>query len=219
MSPEHEKLRDDLIISRQGTGADTAYVVKDPETRRFFRLREAEYFIARQLDGVTPLDLVRQRAEEHFGASLSQETLDKFIGRLRQLGVLEDQSDESRRSAKRRGTVRGNLLYLRFKAFDPDRLFNALIGKIRFFFTRQFLAISAGLILTATAITIANWGAIGKDLASLLSFETLLLAWLTVVLVTMAHEFAHGLTCKHFGGEVRDSVLCSCTSSRPCTAM
>ena len=35
-------------------------------------------------------------------------------------------------------------------------------------------------------------------------WETLALAWLTLVIVTTLHEFAHGLTCKHFGGEVHE---------------
>lgn len=32
----------------------------------------------------------------------------------------------------------------------------------------------------------------------------MLLAWITILCVTACHEFAHGLTCKHFGGEVRE---------------
>ncbi len=28
-----------------------------------------------------------------------------------------------------------------------------------------------------------------------------MLAWLTVIAITTCHEFAHGLTCKHYGGE------------------
>ncbi|MGE3820191.1 MAG: efflux RND transporter periplasmic adaptor subunit, partial [Isosphaeraceae bacterium] len=37
-----------------------------------------------------------------------------------------------------------------------------------------------------------------------LSWRTVVLAWIVLALTTTAHEFAHGLTCKHFGGEVRD---------------
>jgi multidrug efflux pump subunit AcrA (membrane-fusion protein) len=35
-------------------------------------------------------------------------------------------------------------------------------------------------------------------------WETALLVWLTLLTATTLHEFAHGLTCKHFGGEVRE---------------
>ena len=56
MLPGYVQLRSDLVVSRQDTTAGAVFVVKDPATGRFFRLREAEHFIARQLDGSTPLE-------------------------------------------------------------------------------------------------------------------------------------------------------------------
>ena len=35
-------------------------------------------------------------------------------------------------------------------------------------------------------------------------WETVVLAWITIVVATTLHEFAHGLTCKRFGGEVHE---------------
>lgn len=43
-----------------------------------------------------------------------------------------------------------------------------------------------------------------RDVARLYRFDALLLAWVTILLVTTAHEFAHALTCKRFGGEVHE---------------
>jgi multidrug resistance efflux pump len=37
-----------------------------------------------------------------------------------------------------------------------------------------------------------------------LRWETAVAVWLTLFVVTMLHEFAHGLTCKHYGGEVHE---------------
>jgi putative peptide zinc metalloprotease protein len=44
------KLRGDLVISQQETKEGTGFVVKDPANGRFFRLKEIEHFIARQLN-------------------------------------------------------------------------------------------------------------------------------------------------------------------------
>ncbi len=192
--------RSDLIISRQKLSAETSFVIKDPATGRFFRFREPEHFIAQQLDGATPFDVIRQRVEEKFGASLSQETVEQFVENLRRMGLLEAEGAERGPLAQRRGRVRGSLLYLRFKAFDPNRLFDRLLSKVRFCFTPSFLTFSAALILLACGITIANWGEIGRDVIRLFQWQGLLLIGLTVFLVTTAHEFAHGLTCKRFGG-------------------
>ena len=50
----------------------------------------------------------------------------------------------------------------------------------------------------------SDWNEIVRDLRHLYRFDALVLAWITVLTVTTAHEFAHGLTCKRFGGEVHE---------------
>jgi hypothetical protein len=66
------KLRSDLVIRPQPSSGGTMVVVKDPATRRFFRFGEVEHFVAQQLDGATPLEVVRHRVEERFGQPLSE---------------------------------------------------------------------------------------------------------------------------------------------------
>jgi hypothetical protein len=56
VTSELPKLRSDLSQSRQETAEGIVFVLKDPVTGRYFRFREAEEFIAQQLDGATPLE-------------------------------------------------------------------------------------------------------------------------------------------------------------------
>src|SRR6185436_10731524 len=56
----------------------------------------------------------------------------------------------------------------------------------------------------AVGLTASNWTEIELDLPRLYSVQSLALAWCIAMLVIVAHEFAHGLTCKHFGGSVRE---------------
>ena len=81
-------------------------------------------------------------------------------------------------------------MLLRLKAFDPDRLFNRLIGKVRFFFTRPFLVASAALIAVAFGTTFLHWHEIGQDVLRLYRVETFILAWFVILLVGITHEFA-----------------------------
>jgi len=198
------KLRDDLVISRQDTKEGIGFVVKDPATGRFFRLKEVEHFIAVQLNGSTHLEAARQSVEKKFGVTFTGETLEHFVQTLGRLGLLEKDGANSEAARENPRTVRGSLLYLRFKAFDPDRLLNRLVKKARFLFTPHFLVLSAAVILVGIGITVINWGEIGQDIRRLYHFRALFFAWLTIFLVIVAHEFAHGLTCKHFGGEVHE---------------
>jgi multidrug resistance efflux pump len=195
------RLRPDLVVSRQETPAGVVYVFKDPRAGRFFRLQEAEYAVARRLDGATPLDAVARDISADLGVEADAEALQPFVEQLRRRGLLEDPNGARPAAA---GTVRGNILWLRLKAFDPDRLFDWLIGKIRFFFTPQFVALSTALILWAIGTAVVSHAEIASDLTRLWKVESLLFAWLTILAVTTLHEFAHGLTCKHFGGRVHE---------------
>ncbi len=196
------KLRDDLVVSQQDAAGKVALVVKDPVAGRFFRFGEVEGFILRQLDGATPPEQVRAQVEARFGAALPPEQLEKFVGRMRNCGLLAGEEMAPRPATDRR--VRGDLFYLRLKALDPDRLLDRLAARLGFFFTPQFLLLSGAAILLAFAITSANWTQISREFPRLLRFNSLLLAWVTVLVIITFHEFAHGLTCKYYGGRVRE---------------
>src|SRR5438046_525573 len=202
MPSEHLKLRSGLVVSREEAAGEAIFVVKDPISARFVRLREPECRLAEQLDGRTPLDLARRNVEQRFSATIPSDSLEQFVEKLLRLGLLD--TGETATPVPRSGRVRGSLFYLRLRAFDPDRLLDRLVGKLGFFFTPHFLACSAGLILLATGISIASSGEIGRDMSRLYRFQALILAWFSILTATAAHECAHGLTCKRFGGRVHE---------------
>lgn len=203
MTASLPRLRGDLTISQQFTAEGVVFVVKDRLLDRFYRLPEEAHFIASQLDGKTELDVVRKRTEERFHTSLPPEDLTAFVGTLTASGLLDSGKNEIlNKSPARR--VQGSLLYLRYRFFDPDRLFNYLIGKIQFFFTPQFLVLSAVTILSAVCVAFSNWGDVVANFPRLFQWWAFPVILTVVLLVVAGHEFGHGLTCKHFGGEVHE---------------
>jgi len=204
MTSTPRKFRSDLSVSQQKTAEGTFFIVRDPVSYEFYRFREPEQFIAQQFDGETPLEAIRQRAEEKFGAALSAETLSAFAQNLERTGLLEGENGTRERRARKRSRIRGSLVYLRFKILDPNQIFDWLIRRMRFFFTPHFLAFSTALILAAAGTTLANWGEITQELPRVYRPSAIPLFLAVIFLLVSAHEFAHGLTCKHFGGEVRE---------------
>src|SRR3954471_17508324 len=102
MTASPPKFRTDLRISRQDTDRGTFFIVKNPGSSEFFRLRETEQFIAHQFDGKTSLEAIRKRTEEKFEASLPPEVLDAFIKNLEKSGLLEiEEAGEKRAKNKR----------------------------------------------------------------------------------------------------------------------
>jgi putative peptide zinc metalloprotease protein len=197
------KLRSDLTLRSQVAKDGRFLIVKDPELAQFFRFGETEEYILRQLDGKTTLDTIRMRVEEHFGDVLEPEVLQGFIDDLDANGMLEGSARSSARSGHR-GRMRGSWLYLRFKLFDPTRIFDWLAGGTAFFYTAFFLALSAAVILLAVDTAIVNSSDLLKGFRDVAAPSAIPL-YVAVAFITIGlHEFAHGLTCRHFGGEVHE---------------
>jgi len=209
MLTSYPKLREDLIINRQETGGRAAFVLKDPKIGRFVRFREPEYFIARQFDGASSAEEIRRRAEKEFGAPLAEATLERFVTKLETLGLFERTGEEQGRVSAEPAPkrVRGNIFAIRFKVIDPDSILAALVPKLAFVFTPAFAFFSVSVILLATCVMISNWDELHRSLATLYRVETIPLVWFSLLCIVIGHEFSHGLTCKRYGGSVREIGL------------
>jgi len=180
------KLRTDLIVQERQTPDGRFFVVKEPASGNFFRIREAEHFIAQQLDGETPIEVVRRRTEHQFDTTLPAATLNAFITSLKAAGLLHGDAAPPTQPAGRRWRLRGNPLYLRFKLFDPDRLLTRLGPWVRPCFTPHFLVLSAALILLAIGTATASWHGIILDFSRLYRFSTVWLVLAVSFLVVSA---------------------------------
>jgi putative peptide zinc metalloprotease protein len=202
------KLRPDLVVKEVDTEGPS-YVVKDPVTRRFFRLKAHEYFIARNLDGETPLEEIQARFESEFKVPLAMPALLRFIERTRALCLLEEGLTAAETARRQRGAsaeerLATRLLQLKLKAVDPDRFLSVLLPYVRPFLTRGFLAVAGVLTAVAIGITIARWDVYTIQVRGFFRPEAIPTFILVAMVVTVLHELAHGFTCKRFGGEVHE---------------
>jgi multidrug resistance efflux pump len=198
------KLRRDLIVRQQQTAYGTSVIVKHPASGKFFQLEEAEHFIAQQLDGETSLDLIQQRTEAKFDAQLPIETLYGFIQTLKKNSLLETEDGVERDAGRRPKRFRGGPLFFRFKIFDPCELLKRLVRRTGFFYTPYFGVLSATTILLAAGTAVAHWADFKHDVRGLYHVSAIPMILALNFLVVGLHEFAHGLTCTRFGGDVHE---------------
>ena len=196
------RFRTDLTVRMHQSNDGPVFTIKDPVSGAFFRFRQAEQFIAQQLDGKTPLEEVRQKAEKRFNATLLIDDLDSFVRRLERNGLL-DTGKTARRTDRR--LFRGSWLYLRFKLFDPARFFDRVARRAPFLFTPYFIAFAAAIIVLAIGTAVGSWDDYTRDLSRLYQVSTIPLLLLLTFLVVSTHEIAHGVTCTRFGGEVHEA--------------
>jgi len=118
------------------------------------------------------------------------------------------QSTEERRNATKKYNRWGDLGFVTFPAFDPDKFLVWLDGKISFIFTWWFTLLTLGAFSITLGIFFLHWGEIGRDTVQFFNFADkswldLVAFWVITFFLAAVHETAHGVTCRHFGAPVK----------------
>ncbi|MFH1372908.1 MAG: HlyD family efflux transporter periplasmic adaptor subunit [bacterium] len=203
------RLRDDLVCSKGVVDGNTVYNIKDPRTGRYFRLREPEYWLVRQLDGHTSSKIIADRFRRKFNARLTATDVDQFVAQLSELRFLDDGRAEQELSRKSYLAGRGEslfarLLFVKIRGFNPQLLLDRLVKVYRPFHHWFWWVVQLLIVIVALVLLAANFRYFNVDLSTLLQPGSLVAAILAVFVVVALHEFAHAIVCRHYGGEVRE---------------
>ena len=203
------KLRDDLVVSEQEVEGQKYFVLKDPITFRYFRLREPEYFLVRQFDGKADFETIAGRVREKFDIDVSAAAVEQFAAQIDGLYFFEGRRAEYETSSGRylrqtKQSLFSKILFVKLKAFDPGKLLNGLLPPVRFLFHTWSLALMIVVILAGCATYSANFEYFRFDPTELYSVGSIIIVVLSIALLIFLHEFAHALTCVYHGGQVRE---------------
>src|SRR6516165_714912 len=216
---EHLKvrLRPDLVVQPQFYEGMTHYVIKDPLALKYFRFKIEEYFLLQQFDGQQNLQDVKKSFERKYRPqTISIEDLTRFVAQLHEAGIIQIDSPEQakvliRRRRKNRWrkvwSFLANILFIKIPVIDPERLLTGMYPYFRWIYTRTFISLSVMSMLMAILLVASNWKTFYDklpDFQSFFNWWTILSFWVCLAVVKIIHEFGHGLTAKHYGGEVHE---------------
>jgi putative peptide zinc metalloprotease protein len=209
--------RPDLSARRQRYHGRIYWVVKEPVGLNYFRFQEEEYAILQMLDGDVSLDEIKDAFEEQFPPQkITLEELGQFLGMLHRSGlVVAAVPGQGRQLVKRRRERRrkeilaamGNILCIRFKGIDPERLLRRMHDYVGWFFKPLTVFFCLLFALSALMLVLVEFDTFRAKLPEFHQFFNPYNAfWLAVTLAgtKVLHEFGHGLTCNHFGGECHE---------------
>jgi len=209
--------RADLSARRQRYQGRVYWVVKEPVGLNYFRFQEEEYAILQLLDGTASLDSLKDEFEARFPPQkITVEEIQQFLGMLHRSGlIVADVPGQGHQLRKRRDERARqellqkftNILAIRFKGIDPERLLKWLYPKLWFLFTRVAMALWLLLALSALTLVLVQFDVFQSKLPTFHQFFTVENAmWFALALgvTKVIHEFGHGLTCTHFGGECHE---------------
>lgn len=218
-------MRADLRISHQLFEGRSFVIIKDPLSLKYFRLPAEDFALAALLDGKRTVAMIRSAfmsAQPQVALSQSQqqitERIQSFAQELLLAGFLETTAAATRhllqRDHHRRSTQTTTpwawfmqMLTLKIPLWDPDALLIRLERRVRWIWSWTGFFISLGIFFAGLMVFVFNWPRIQPSLNDFLSLPNLALIWVLTIVVKIIHEFGHGLTCKHYGGEVHEMGL------------
>ncbi|NDH05536.1 hypothetical protein EBX93_06370 [bacterium] len=212
------RLRKDLSIESQLYEGRKFFVVKDPVSLRYYRLKEHEHFLLEFMDGKRTLQDAQKAYEDRFRPDrLRLEDLEAFAQQLLTAGLAQNEAPKSgkqlfERHVKKKRTelfqAFTNILYIKVPVFDPDNVLKHMLKYFSWIFTLGWFFISLCIMGAAVLLVASHFDTFRNKLPNyyefFFSFKTLIYLWLALGIVKVIHEFGHGLSCKKFGGEVHE---------------
>ncbi len=211
------RMRPDLSAAQHRYLGQVYWVIKEPVGLKYFRFQEEEYAILQMLDGETSLDEIKVEFERRFPPQkITVEELGQFVGMLHRSGLVIANVPGQGKQLRKRNTERkwkefagaaSNVLAMRFKGIDPERILNWLHPKMLWFFTRTALVCCLLFALSALLLVLVQFDTFQQKLPTFHQFfeaKNWIYLGVTLAVTKVIHEFGHGLSCKHFGGECHE---------------
>ena len=209
--------RGDLVVNRQVYQGQAWWVVKDPISLHYFRFRPEEYALLDMLDGRTSLDALKEQFEARFPPRrITVDELSRFIATLHRSGlVIGDRPGQGPQLFERRRqriwrewmAWLANIMSMRFRGIDPDWLLERLDPWFGWLFSPPAIAAALVFVASALLLVLVNFDVFRAKLPEFHQFfaagNWLYLA-VALGVTKILHEFGHGLSCKHYGGECHE---------------
>ncbi|MBL8189499.1 MAG: hypothetical protein JNK38_15930, partial [Acidobacteria bacterium] len=188
---------DDLEFAEQQDGERVVWMVGAASVGRYVMLGAVERNVLLLIDGQRTPQQICETFLTEYGGKLSLATLTKFLTKLDQTGILAGKHSDL---SAAEGAAQH---YVRFKLFNPDQLFARMIPALRWIWTTEFFVLSTAMMLLTVWLSVRDWPQLSAHAERLMT-DHFLAVFVAGMLVVFAHEFAHGLTCKAFGGRATE---------------
>lgn len=192
-------------------------VIKDPVALRYYRFQPEQYRVLELLDGKRNLEEIRDEFHREFPTvRLTTSDIQSLVTELHRTGLVYSnrmgqgtalvKQDRDRRRKKIWETLR-NILYVKLPGWDPEKTLRLIHPYLRWMYTPWAAALCVLLMLSSWTLVLTHFSQFQSKLPEFQQFfgwPNLLYLWLTLGIAKIIHEFGHGLTCTHFGGECHE---------------
>jgi putative peptide zinc metalloprotease protein len=213
----------DLIVREDTLNGEPIVGVLKREKRNFFRFTPSQWEIVQLFDGIRSFDEIAELYTQQTGVPIAAEDVQGFAESMEQEDFWYKTPQEknlamSQKLLNRRSRVAGrkskiNLAHMTFSGWDPDRYLTWLDNAVGNIIYSPWSVLAVVLLFAfETVVFISKWSIMGPDIALYYNFTKktfvdVLQFYMLFLALGFIHETAHGLTCKHYGGQVHSMGL------------
>jgi putative peptide zinc metalloprotease protein len=215
------RLDPELIVHEYVLDGEPIIGILQRENAAYFRFPPWQWQLANLFDGERSYEQIAEAFFAETGMSVDAEDVRGFAESLGESGLWYKSQQEKNLAMReklvaqrgRRTKSKINIAHISFSAWDPDRYLGWVDRNLgQFIYSRWCLLVVLTLFAFETVVVVQNWKVIGPDTALFFNFSQKSLGdivefWLLIFVIGFFHETAHGLTCKHFGGQVHSMGL------------
>ena len=182
-------------------GPTVVHMVQNRATGDRYEIGPREYFVLSRLDGRRTLGEIGDEYAAAFRRHLGDASWGQLLGLLGARNLLAGAPRRSARPAKRTGFQRLGPMRGKYVFGDPSRLVARAYRRISWVYRPPVLVPLLVALAGMDVYLAAHLSSLATGVSTVLHQPSL--AMLVTVLLwagAAGHEFAHGLTCRHYGG-------------------
>lgn len=206
----------DLLIREEVLDGEPIIGLLQRTSALYFRLSPTQWDLARLFDGSRSYEDIAELFNGQAGFAITPEEVRSFADGMdgSNFWYRSPQEKNLALSEKltaqrgRRNQSQVNLAHISFSAWDPDQYLAWLDRMAGAFIYGPWCVLSTLLLFGfETVVFIDKWNVIAPDVKLYYTFSEksgsdIALFWIMLLVLGFLHETAHGLTCRHFGGQV-----------------
>ncbi|MCX8107692.1 MAG: hypothetical protein N3G20_02695 [Verrucomicrobiae bacterium] len=205
-------LRPSVTVQRQYHRGERWYVLRDPLSNRFFRLRRGAYEFVARLSSTKTVEQVWKECLELFpDRAPGQEAVIHLLAQLYQANLLQygvgtDTAELFKRYKKtRQRELQGrllNIMFMRIPLFDPDDFLVRMMPFLAWLISPIGVVLWLAVVAIGLKEVVDNFQSVWHQAEGVIAPANLFLLYVALVIVKTLHEFGHAFFCRRFGGEV-----------------
>src|SRR3954462_2241865 len=211
------KLDPKLIAKQQIEDGAPIIVANMRGTTDLYRFSLEQWELIQLFDGVRDYPEIAREFKRKVGVEYSPDDIHEFAANMgdsfwyktpqeRNI-ALSQKLGEHRHQHIKKTSKFGDVSRIQVSHWDPDQYFDKVYGVMKFVFSRWFTLLTLALFGFMIWVFFDRWSEIGGDTLKYYTFTEKSAAdfgefWLLFFTLAFFHESSHGLTCKHYGGQV-----------------